>query len=175
MAQSFGNITKLPELRKRLVFTLLMMGIYRLGVFIPTPGIDVVKLQAFLSSGEAQKTLFNFVNLFNGGALEKFSIFALGIMPYISASIIFQLLTVSLPALKKIQDEGESGRNKINQWTRYASVVLTIFQGSFISYGLYQKGYVLSNIGEVQFVLSTMITLAAGTCFIMWLDRKSVV
>ncbi|OVE80681.1 preprotein translocase subunit SecY [bacterium K02(2017)] len=111
-------------------------------------------------------------NMFSGGALEQFSIFALGIMPYISASIIFQLLTVSIPALKKLQEEGESGRNKITQWTRYGTVVLTLFQGVFIAYGLFNSGYVLKNVGGTQFIVTTMFTLAAGTCFIMWLGEQ---
>lgn len=172
MAQSLGNLTRLPDLRKRLFFTLMMMGIYRLGVYVPTPGIDIIKLQALMNSGGAKQTLFDIVNLFNGGALEQFSIFALGIMPYISASIIFQLLAISIPSLKRLQEEGESGRNKINQWTRYATVVLTFFQGMFISLGLYRQGYVLANTSEGLFVVSTMVTLAAGTCFIMWLGEQ---
>lgn len=162
---------KLSDLKKRLVFTLFLMGIYRLGVFVPTPGIDVNKLQQFFQTS-GDKTIFQFINLFSGGALEQFSIFALGIMPYISASIIFQLLTVSVPALKKLQEEGEAGRNKINQWTRYGTVVLTLFQGMFIAYGLLNQGYALTGVSDFRFIFTTMVTLAAGTCFIMWLGEQ---
>lgn len=163
-----ANLTKLPELRKRLVFTLLLVGIYRLGVYVPTPGINVEKLRDLISGG----TVFQIVNLFSGGALDQFSIFALGIMPYVSASIIFSLLAASIPTLKKIQEEGESGRQKINQWTRYATVVLSLVQGFGISYGLYNQEMVLANVSEVKFIVTTMITLAAGTSFIMWLGEQ---
>lgn len=151
-----------------------MLAIYRLGVFVPTPGIDVIRLQQELFGGGSagRQTLFEMINLFSGGALVQFSIFALGIMPYISASIIFQLLTVSIPALKKLQEEGEAGRSKINQWTRYGTVVLTLFQGVFIAYGLLNQGYVLPNVGGLSFILTTMVTLTAGTCFIMWLGEQ---
>ncbi|MCP5463657.1 MAG: preprotein translocase subunit SecY [Deltaproteobacteria bacterium] len=172
MANSIANLTRLPDLRKRLVFTFVMLAIYRFGVFVPTPGIDVGKLQQALFGGQSGGTIFEIVNLFSGGALEQFSIFALGIMPYISASIIFQLLTVSIPALKKLQEEGEAGRNKINQWTRYGTVALALVQGFGISYGLLNQGYVLANMSGPRFVLTTIISLAAGTCFIMWLGEQ---
>lgn len=165
---SVANLSKLPELRKRFVFTILMLAVYRLGVYVPTPGIDVAQLKNLISGG----TVFEIVNLFSGGALEQFSIFALGIMPYISASIIFQLLTVSIPTLKRIQEEGESGRRKINQWTRYATVAISLIQGFGISYGLLNQGMVLANVGGAKFILTTMMTLAAGTCFIMWLGEQ---
>lgn len=166
---AFANLSKLPELRKRLVFTAIMVAVYRLGVHIPTPGINI---KAFSKLFESQEGLLNIVNLFNGGALEQFSIFALGIMPYISASIIFQLLTVSIPSLKRLQEEGEAGRQKINQWTRYGTVLLSLIQGFGISYGLYQKQAVLENLPMWRFVLTAMVTLAAGTCFIMWLGEQ---
>lgn len=168
MASSVGNLTRLPDLRKRLVFTVLMIAIYRLGVYIPTPGIDVLKIREFISGG----TVFEIVNLFSGGALEQFSIFALGIMPYISASIIFQLLTVSIPALKRLQEEGEAGRNKINQWTRYGTLVLALVQGFGISYGLMNGGMTLPSIGGPLFITTTMVSLATGTCFVMWLGEQ---
>lgn len=145
-----------------------MLGIYRLGVYIPTPGIDVNLIKDQLASG----TIFEFVNLFSGGALEQFSIFALGIMPYISASIIFQLLTVSLPSLKRLQEEGESGRNKINQWTRYATVGLAVIQGLGISYGLRNQGWILPNVEGPSFIFTTVVTLTAGTCFMMWIGEQ---
>jgi preprotein translocase subunit SecY len=166
------NLTKMPELRRRLVYTAVMLAIYRLGVFIPTPGINVEKLRTLFTGNGDQQTIFEIINLFSGGALEQFSIFALGIMPYISASIIFQLLTVSLPALKKLQEEGEAGRNKINQWTRYGTVGLSLLQGFFISYGLLNQGYVMGTVSAPRFLFTTMISLAAGTCFIMWLGEQ---
>ena len=163
-----ANLTKLPELRRRLMFTLLMLAIYRLGVYVPTPGIDIERLRDLISGG----TIFELVNLFSGGALEQFSIFALGIMPYISASIIFQLLAVSIPSLKKIQEEGDSGRKKITQWTRYATVALALVQGFGIGYGLLNQGMVLPHVTGFHFLMNTMISLAAGTCFIMWLGEQ---
>lgn len=161
------NLAKLPELRKRLVYTLLMLGIYRLGVYVPTPGIDAARIRELIAGG-----VFEMVNLFSGGALEQFSIFALGIMPYISASIIFQLLAVSIPTLKRLQEEGESGRQKINQWTRYATVVLALVQGFAIAYGLLNQNMVLANVSGWKFVTTTMVSLAAGTCFVMWLGEQ---
>ncbi|EKD50844.1 MAG: hypothetical protein ACD_62C00417G0022 [uncultured bacterium] len=171
MANPIFNLTKMPDVRKRLLFSMAMLAVYRLGVFIPTPGINVAKLKLFFS-GQGGQTIFELINLFSGGALEQFSIFALGIMPYISASIIFQLLTVSLPALKRLQEEGEAGRNKINQWTRYGTVALSLVQGFFISYGLLQNGYVNADSSGAGFLFTTMISLAAGTCFIMWLGEQ---
>lgn len=171
MASPIGNLTRIPELRKRLLFTLAMLGIYRLGVFVPTPGIDVAKLQQFFSTAGGQ-TIFEIVNLFSGGALQQFSIFALGVMPYITSSIIFSLLTISIPALKRLQEEGEAGRNKINQWTRYGTIFITLFQGSLIAVGFAKQGLVLNQVSHWQFVLTTVMTLTAGTCFIMWLGEQ---
>ncbi len=168
MANSIGNIAKIPELRKRLVFTLLMLGVYRLGVFVPTPGINVDALKNIVSKG----TVFEIFNLFSGGALEKFSVFALGIMPYISASIILQLLTVVSPTLEKLSKEGEQGRKKITQYTRYGTVILSLLQALGISVGLQQQGVLLPGVGGMSFILTTMITLAAGTSFIMWLGEQ---
>lgn len=172
MANAMANLTRLPDLRKRLVFTLFMLAIYRLGIYVPTPGVDVGKLQNFFKGAGGAGTIFDIVNLFSGGALEQFSIFALGIMPYISASIIFQLLTVSLPALKRLQEEGEMGRNKINQWTRYGTVALSLIQGFFVSFGLLRQGSALPHVSATQFVLTAMFTLTAGTCFIMWIGEQ---
>lgn len=164
------NLSNFPELRKRFFYTVFMLAIYRLGVYIPTPGINLEQFKKLVSTGS--ETIFGIVNLFSGGAMEQFSIFALGIMPYISASIIFQLLTVSIPALKKIQEEGESGRNKINQWTRYATIVIAVIQGVGISYGLYQQKVVLENVSLYKFMSIAVVTLCAGTCFIMWLGEQ---
>jgi preprotein translocase subunit SecY len=168
VSNPFTNLARLPELKKRVWFTLFMLSIHRLGVYIPTPGIDVDKIRQFLTTG----TVFEFINLFSGGALDQFSIFALGIMPYISASIIFQLLTLSIPALKKIQEEGDAGRNKINQWTRYATVGLALIQGAGISYGLLNRGMALPNVDGSLFILTSMLSLATGTVFIMWLGEQ---
>jgi len=165
--QAFGNITKIPELRKRIIFTVLMVGVCRLGVYIPTPGINTEALQKVISQG----TVFEIFNMFSGGALERFSVMALGIMPYISASIIFQLLAVAVPAIERLQKEGESGRKKITQYTRYATVLLALVQGFGISYGLEQQGVLLPGVGGMGFYLNTMITLAAGTCFLMWIGE----
>lgn len=168
MASSIGNITKLPELRKRIIFTVLMLGIYRIGVYVPTPGVNVDALKRIISQG----TVFEIFNLFSGGALQQFSVFALGIMPYISASIILQLLTVVVPALDKLQKEGEAGRKKITQWTRYGTVLLSVIQGLGISYGLEQQGVLLPGSGGLSFYMLTVFTLTAGTCFIMWLGEQ---
>jgi preprotein translocase subunit SecY len=145
-----------------------MLGIYRVGVYVPTPGINVDALQRIISSG----TVFEIFNLFSGGALEQFSVFALGIMPYISASIILQLLTVVVPALERLQKEGDAGRKKITQWTRYGTVALSVIQGLGISYGLEQQGVLLPGTGGLSFYVLTVTTLAAGTCFIMWLGEQ---
>lgn len=147
------GLTKIPELRKRVLFTLLMLGIYRLGVFVPTPGIDTEALKKVFAQG----TVFEIFNLFSGGALEQFSVFALGIMPYISASIILQLLTVSIPSLQKLSKEGDYGRKKITQYTRYGTVVLSIIQGLGISMGLKQQEVLLPGVGGSGFFLTTMI------------------
>ncbi len=134
MLSGFQNASRVPELRRRLLFTLAMLAVYRLGVHVPTPGIDRQAMAAFFD--QQKSTLFGFLNLFSGGALETFSVFSLGIMPYISASIILQLLTVVFPYLERLSKEGEAGRRKITQYTRYGTVVLSIVQGIMISVGL---------------------------------------
>ncbi len=174
MLEGFQNAAKIAELRKRLVFTLIMLAVYRIGVAVPTPGIDGQALAAFFE--QAKSTVFGLVNLFSGGALERFSIFALGIMPYISSSIILQLLTVVIPTLERLSKEGESGRRKITQYTRYGTVGLALLQGFFISIGLEQirtpsGGSVVFEPGW-SFRLMTMITLSSGTAFIMWLGEQ---
>src|SRR5438445_9322022 len=134
MLSGFQNASRIPELRRRVLFTLAMLAVYHLGVHVPTPGIDRHAMAAFF---EQQKgTLFGFLNLFSGGALEQFSVFSLGIMPYISASIILQLLTVVFPYLERLSKEGEVGRRKITQYTRYGTVLLSLVQSFFISVGL---------------------------------------
>lgn len=168
MALPLANITKIPELRKRILFTLGLLAVYRLGVFIPTPGVNLDALQRLVARG----TVFDLFNLFSGGALEKFSVFALGIMPYISASIILQLLTVVVPSLERLSKEGEQGRKKITQYTRYGTVILSLVQGFGISYGLAKQGVLLPGIESAGFFIRTMLTLAAGTAFIMWLGEQ---
>jgi preprotein translocase subunit SecY len=132
--EGFQNASRIPELRKRLLFTFAMLAVYRVGVAIPTPGIDGKALADFFD--QVKDSVLGLVNLFSGGALEQFSIFALGIMPYISASIILQLMTVVVPHLERLSKEGEAGRRKITQYTRYGTVVLSIIQSLFISMGL---------------------------------------
>ncbi len=167
MAEGITNIAKIPELRRRIFFTILMLAVYRLGVFVPTPGISADVVKNIISQG----TIFEIFNLFSGGALSRFSVFALGIMPYISASIIFQLLSVSVPAIERLSKEGEAGRKKITRYTRYGTVILALIQGFGIAYGLKQQGAVLPGVPDWQFYITTMITLAAGTAFLMWLGE----
>ena len=174
MFEGFQNAAKIADLRHRLLFTFGMLAVYRIGVAIPTPGIDGQALAVFFE--QAASTVFGLVNLFSGGALERFSIFALGIMPYISASIILQLLTVVVPTLERLSKEGELGRRKITQYTRYSTIGLSLLQGFFISVGLEQiqapgGSSVVFDPGW-QFRLMTMITLTAGTAFIMWLGEQ---
>jgi preprotein translocase subunit SecY len=168
------SAASIPELRKRVIFTLLMLLVYRMGVQIPTPGINGEALAAFFE--KTASTLFGMFNMFSGGALENFSIFALGIMPYISASIIIQLLTVVVPHLESLSKEGESGRRKITQYTRYGTVVLAVIQGFFIATGLEQMtsptGVPIVLDPSLEFKLITVLTLTSGTAFIMWLGEQ---
>ena len=171
---SFQNIFKIPELKKRIIYTLALLIVYRIGVHVPTPGIDGIALASFFAKMEG--TILGIFNMFSGGALERLSVFALGIMPYISASIILQLLTVAIPHLERLKKEGEQGRKKITQYTRYGTVVLSIIQGLGISVGLES----MSSPGGAPIVihpgwafrLMTVITLTAGTAFIMWLGEQ---
>ena len=170
----FQRAANIPELRKRVFFTLIMLAVYRMGVQIPTPGINGEALTAFFQKNAG--TLFGMFNMFSGGALENFSIFALGIMPYISASIIIQLLTVVVPQLEALKKEGESGTRKITQYTRYGTVFLSIIQGTFIAMGLEGMagpgGEAIVLDPGIQFKLLTMLTLTSGTAFIMWLGEQ---
>ncbi|HEX9663734.1 MAG TPA: preprotein translocase subunit SecY [Candidatus Binatia bacterium] len=174
MLSGFQNVSRIPELRRRVLFTLGMLAVYRLGVHVPTPGIDRQAMAAFF---EQQKdNLLGFLNLFSGGALEQFSVFSLGIMPYISASIILQLLTVVFPYLERLSKEGEVGRRKITQYTRYGTIVLSIIQGLMISIGLEGTrgpgGFGLVLDPGWHFRIMTVITLTSGTAFIMWLGEQ---
>src|SRR3984893_5381304 len=168
--EAVSNVFRIPDLRKRIFFTLLMLAIYRLGGHIPTPGIDANRLQEFFQ--QSQGTLFGFIDLFSGGMFRRLTIFALGIMPYITASIILQLLTVVVPTLEKLQKEGELGRRKITQWTRYLTVILALMQSFGIALTLEKAegGFVL-NPG-FGFMLMTMLSLTTGTAFIMWLGEQ---
>ncbi len=170
----FQNIGKIPELKRRILATLALLAVYRVGVHIPTPGIDGRVLASIFE--QARGTLLGFFDMFAGGGLERLSVFALGIMPYISASIILQLLTVVVPTLEKLSKEGEAGRKKITQYTRYGTVIISIIQGFGIAVGLEQmRGaggeLVVYNPGW-SFRLMTMITLTGGTAFIMWLGEQ---
>jgi preprotein translocase subunit SecY len=174
MIGGLQNIPKIPELKKRILFTLFILAAYRLGCHIPTPGIDGAALAAFFS--ERQGTLFGLVDMFSGGALSQMSVMALGIMPYISASIILELLTVVIPYLEKLKKEGEQGRKKIIQYTRYGTVVLSMIQGFGIAVGLERMsgpgGAMVVPVGGWGFRLLAVVTLTAGTAFLMWLGEQ---
>ncbi len=174
MIGGFQNIAKIPELKKRILFTLFMLAVYRVGCHIPTPGIDGAALSAFFS--DKQGSLFGLFDMFSGGALSNMSVMALGIMPYISSSIILQLLTVVIPHLEKLKKEGEQGRKKITQYTRYGTVILSVVQGFGIAVGLENMsspgGAMIVPVGGWGFRLLTVITLTAGTAFLMWLGEQ---
>jgi preprotein translocase subunit SecY len=168
MLEKFLNIFRIPDLRKRVLFTMAILAVYRLGAFIPTPGVDTQKLTLLFSSQNG--SALGLMDLFGGGNLRRMTIFALGIMPYITASIIFQLLTVVYEPLARIQKEGELGRRKITQWTRYLTVILGALQSIGIAAILTQQGLAL-NPG-LGFMLMTILTLTTGTAFIMWLGEQ---
>ncbi len=174
MFEAFQNIFRIPELKKRVLFSLGMLAVYRVGCHIPTPGIDAQALALFFK--QMQGTLFGMVDMFSGGALQKLTVFALGIMPYISSSIIFQLLTVVIPTIEKLSKEGESGRKKIIQYTRYGTIVLSVVQALGISIGLESMrgpaGEMVVPSPGWGFRIMTVITLTAGTAFIMWLGEQ---
>ncbi|MCK5527931.1 MAG: preprotein translocase subunit SecY [Candidatus Latescibacteria bacterium] len=174
MLKSFQSIVKIPELRRKLLFTLAILAVYRIGGHVPTPGIDSQALAEYFAS--AQNTLFGLYDMFVGGAFQKATIFALGIMPYISASIIFQLLGSVIPYFQKLQKEGEEGRKKITQYTRYATVLLASMQSYGVSVFL-ENLTLPSGVSVVPapgwgFRLLTMITITSGTIFIMWLGEQ---
>ena len=174
MWSSIENIFKIPELKKRIYITLALLVVYRVGVHVPTPGIDGTALATFFAGKKG--TLLGLFDMFSGGALERLSVFALGIMPYISASIILQLLTVTIPHLERLSKEGEQGRKKITQYTRYGTILLSVIQGFGISIGLES----MSSPGGApvvihpgwEFRIMTVMTLTAGTAFIMWLGEQ---
>ncbi|MGA2377305.1 MAG: preprotein translocase subunit SecY [Candidatus Sulfotelmatobacter sp.] len=164
-----ANIFRIPDLRKRVLFTLAMLAVYRLGGHLPTPGVNFLKLEQYFNQNAG--SLLGFVDLFSGGNLRRLTLFALGIMPYITASIILQLLTVVYEPLAKLQKEGELGRKKITQWTRYITVILSAVQSFGIAYGLEKAGDFVLKPGP-GFILMTMLTLTTGSAFVMWLGEQ---
>lgn len=170
----YQNIFKLPDLKRKLLITLALLFVYRVGVHVPTPGIDTAALASFFDN--ARGTLFAMFNMFSGGALDRLSVFALGIMPYISASIILQLMTVVIPHLEQLSKEGEQGRKKITQYTRYGTVGLSLIQGFGIAVGLESMtspaGAPIVMYPGWAFRFMTVLTLTAGTAFIMWLGEQ---
>jgi preprotein translocase subunit SecY len=169
MFEKLANIFRIPDLRKRVLFTLAMLAIYRLGGHLPTPGVNFLKLEDFFNQNRG--SLLGFVDLFSGGNLRRLTIFALGIMPYITASIILQLLTVVYEPLAKLQKEGEMGRKKITMWTRYITVILSAVQSFGIAIGLEKAGDFVLHPGP-SFILMTMLTLTTGSAFVMWLGEQ---
>jgi preprotein translocase subunit SecY len=170
MFEKLANVFRIPDLRKRILFTLAMLAVYRLGGHIPTPGINADKLQQFFEQNRG--SFLGFVDLFSGGQLRRLTIFALGIMPYITASIILQLLTVVYEPLAKLQKEGELGRKKITQWTRYLTVILSALQSFGIAFSLTKGSQDFVLTPGVPFILMTMLTLTTGSAFIMWLGEQ---
>jgi preprotein translocase subunit SecY len=170
MFEKFTNIFRIPDLRKRVLFTLGLLAVYRLGAFIPTPGVNSNALDQFFNANSG--SALGLMDLFTGGNLRHLTIFALGIMPYITASIIFQLLTVIYEPLAKLQKEGELGRRKITQWTRYVTILLGVIQSFAISLTLSSESANMANIPRPEFIPLCVITLTAGTAFIMWLGEQ---
>jgi preprotein translocase subunit SecY len=174
MLTVYRNMFRIRDLRNKILFTLLVFLIYRLGTAIPAPGVDLDAVKQFAEQGE-KAGIMGLLNLFSGGALEAFSVFSLGIMPYITASIIMQLLAVVIPRLQKLQEEGETGRKVITQWTRYVTVLLALLQSTGLTY-LFHRGTLTGGIDLIPEygagrVLLIVLTLTAGTAFIMWLGE----
>ncbi len=174
MLSIYRNMFKIPDLRAKILFTLAMFGVYRVGATIPVPGIDIDAVQLFQSQQQAGG-IYGLLNLFSGGALEQFSVFALGIIPYITASIIMQLLTVVIPRLQALQEEGESGRKVITQWTRYMTVILALIQSTGFTF-LFHSGQFTNGIDLIPNytpfrVILIVLTMTAGTAMVMWLGE----
>jgi preprotein translocase subunit SecY len=167
--EAVANAFRIPDLRNRILFTLAMLAIYRLGGHIPTPGIDAERLEEFFRQN--QGTLLGFFDLFSGGMFRRLTVFALGIMPYITSSIILQLMTIVVPTLEKLSKEGELGRRKITQYTRYLTVILALVQSFTIATALQSQGNFVVNPG-FGFIFMTIISLTTGTAFIMWLGEQ---
>src|SRR5690348_452489 len=162
------NAWRVPELRKRVIFTAIILALYRLGSWIPAPGIDSQSIQSFFNTGGRGLGVFGLLNLFSGSALSRFSLFALGIMPYVTASIILQLLTVVVPRLEQLQKEGEAGYAKINQYTRYLTVALAAAQSLGYAYLFHRQGALPLNAGRLVLIV---LTLTAGTTLLMWMGE----
>src|SRR3989338_5629736 len=178
MLEAFGNILKIPDLRKKITLTLILIAVYRVGAYIPTPGVDGLKLAQFFANIARTQggTLFGIMNMFSGGAISRLTIFPLGIMPYISSSIILQLLTAVIPALERLAKEGEAGHKKIIQYTRYGTILLAVVQSFFIALWLENparfQGLQIVQFPGWPFRILTVITLTSGTAFIMWLGEQ---
>ncbi|NOY25867.1 MAG: preprotein translocase subunit SecY [Oligoflexia bacterium] len=174
MIEAIANILRIADLRNRIFFTLAMLAIYRLGIFIPAPGVDRTALSDFFADN--QNSLFGMYDMFTGGALEQFSVFVLGIMPYISASIIMQLMAVVMPQVERMKNEGQAGQKKITQYTRYMTIGIAIIQASAISVSLEQMKTMGGTDVVIEpgpsFLMMTIITMTAGSCFIMWLGEQ---
>jgi len=178
MINALGNIFKIEDLKRKIIITLLLLVVYRIGCYIPTPGINARALAEFFEriSRTQGSTIFGILNMFSGGAMERLTVFALGIMPYISSSIILQLLTAVIPSLERLSKEGKAGYEKINQYTRYGTVILALVQSFFIALWLensrYFEGIQIVSHPGLGFKLLTMLTLTTGTIFIMWLGEQ---
>ncbi len=174
MTKTIANILKIPDLRNRILFTLAMLAVYRLGIFVPAPGVNREALSRFFEQNS--NTLFGLYDMFSGGALEQFSVFVLGIMPYITASIIMQVLKVAVPKLERLSKEGQSGQNKITQYTRYMTIVIAVVQSFGIAVSLERmRGGGSEDIvlqAGLNFRLMTVLTMTAGSCFVMWLGEQ---
>src|SRR6476620_1348510 len=172
---SIANFHKVPELRRRVIFTLVMLAVYRVGVFVTTPGVDRNAMRQFVAKQSG--SLLTFFNMFSGGALENLSIFALGIMPYISASIILQLMGMVYKPIDELRKEGEQGRRRLDQYTRYGTIALSLFQSFGIAKMLEgisssESGAGVVNHPGLGFQLMTIITLTTGTAFLMWIGEQ---
>lgn len=168
MLGALGEVGKIPELKKRILFTLFILAVYRFGIHVSTPGIDVLTLRGMLDTGEGG--LFGFINMFSGGALENFSIFTLGITPYISVSIIIQMMTPITPALEALKKEGEAGQRVLTRYIRQGTILLALFQGYMLAVGLEGQGVVAEP--GLWFRISTMFTMTAGTSLMMWFGEQ---
>src|SRR5487761_987704 len=169
MFESITNIARVSDLRKRVLFTLFILFVYRIGSHIPTPGINTALLKQWFQQHSG--TLLGYLDMFSGGNFSQMTVFALGIMPYITASIILELMTVVWPYLEKLQKEGELGRRKITQYTRYLTIILSIFQSLGIAFTLMKSsnGFVIHP--GLGFILMTVLTLTTGSAFVMWLGE----
>jgi preprotein translocase subunit SecY len=167
--EALANVFRVAELRSRVLFTLGLLAVYRLGAAVPIPGVDAIRFEEFFQRNSGG--LLGYLDMFSGGQMRRLTVFALGIMPYITASIVLQLLTVVVPTLEKLQKEGELGRRKITQWTRYLTIALSIMQSLFIATALQRQGSFVLSPG-IGFVLQTIMTLTTGTAFIMWLGEQ---